>query len=113
MSVVLRIDDYRRPRNVREDASFFTRDELDSLLTLYSRRVALGEWRDYAIDYHDGLSAFSVFRNSMERPLYTIAKRIGGKSGEYLLYSRGERLARAKSLGEVLAAFERKLRVIS
>ena len=30
---------------------FFTRKEFTELLDLYGRKVAAGEWRDYAIDF--------------------------------------------------------------
>ena len=65
----------------------FTRSELNQLLSLYSRRVAGGEWRDYAIDQRAGQAAFSVFRHTHDRPLYTITKRRArsGQSVEYLV----------------------------
>ena len=78
----------RRPTGRRSGrALHFTRSELHQLLSLYSRRVARGEWRDYAIDQDGGLAAFSVFRHSHERPLYTITKRWSapGQSVEYLV----------------------------
>ena len=43
---------------------YFDRRELNKLLSLYSRRVARGEWRDYAIDHGPGMAVFSVFRHS-------------------------------------------------
>ena len=58
MSKVFRLADYRR----RQKRIFFTRPELHQLLSLYSRQVARGEWRDYAIDQQDGAALFSVFR---------------------------------------------------
>ena len=40
--------------------TFFSRSELGQLLSLYSRRVVNGEWRDYAID-HDATEATVSF----------------------------------------------------
>ena len=37
---------------------FFERRELERILSLYGRMVAMGEWRDYAMD---GLSDVAVF----------------------------------------------------
>lgn len=94
MSRVVRLADYRRrPRRV-----FFSRIELHQLLTLYSRQVMRGEWRDYAIDQQDAAAAFSVFRHSQEGPLYTIVKT----APEYALLQGRRRLASGGSLGEVL-----------
>ncbi|HMA14084.1 MAG TPA: DUF2794 domain-containing protein, partial [Kiloniellaceae bacterium] len=50
MSQLYRFSEYRKsPRRV-----FFDRAELNQLLSLYSRNVASGEWRDYAIDQVGG-----------------------------------------------------------
>jgi hypothetical protein len=96
-------------------ALHFTRSELHQLLTLYSRRVACGEWRDYAIDQDGGLAAFSVFRHSHERPLYTITKRWSSprQSVEYLVLRNHRRLAEAACLDEALSAIEGRLQIVS
>ena len=93
----------------------FTRSELHQLLSLYSRRVARGEWRDYAIDQDGGLAAFSVFRHSHERPLYTITKRWSapGQAVEYLVLRNNCRLAAAARLDEALSAIEGRLQIVS
>ena len=39
----------------------FTRDELRAILDLYGRKVAEGEWRDYAIDFTRDRAVFSIF----------------------------------------------------
>jgi hypothetical protein len=92
---------------------FFSRGELQQLLNLYSTRVARGEWRDYAIDHKKGVAVFSVFRHTMERPLFSIAKR--GQGSEYVVYSGPQKVTRAGSLEEALKVFEKKarLRVVS
>lgn len=92
---------------------FFTRGELQQLLDLYSTRVARGEWRDYAIDQKNGIAIFSVFRHTLERPLFSITKRAQG--AEYAVYSGPQKLKRASNLPEALSIFDKKarLRVIS
>ena len=42
----------------------FERRELDRILRLYGRKVADGEWRDYAIDFLKDRAVFSVFRTT-------------------------------------------------
>ena len=69
-ATVLPLRDYRAGRRPQ----FFTRSELNQLLGLYSRNVARGVWRDYAIDHRDGRALFSVFRHTHESALYTIVK---------------------------------------
>ena len=43
-------------------------------LSLLDRKVAAGEWRDYALDLGRERAVFSVFRRSSECPLYRIEK---------------------------------------
>ena len=95
----------------RTGSTFFDRHELNQLLSLYARRVASGEWRDYAIDQKGGSAIFSVFRHSHDAPLFRIAKRSSGKSAhrEYVVLSGRETLSQAASMREALSVFGRHL----
>jgi hypothetical protein len=100
-------------RRTRKRIVSFTRGELSRLLNVYSRRVASGEWRDYAIDFRPGMAIFSVFRHTAEQPLFAIAKVPGaGKDGGYMVYNGPRKLAQADSLEDVLSVFDRKLRLL-
>jgi hypothetical protein len=95
---------------------YFTRSELNQLLGLYSRNVARGIWRDYAIDHRDGQALFSVFRHTHESAAYTIVKSVGagpapGQS-EFTVLSGRQRLRAARSLGEALEYFRSKLAAV-
>jgi hypothetical protein len=90
----------------------FNRSELFRLLTLYSQRVAKGEWRDYAIAQQPGCAVFAVFRHTLDRPLYTITKRNDRGIG-YEVASGPRRLAKSSSLEEALAVFDRALRLVA
>ena len=111
MSKVIRLANVKRQhRDV-----FFNRRELNRLLSLYSRRVAQGEWRDYAIDHSPGMAVFSVFRHSHERPLFSIAKCASGpdRAPDYLVLNGRRRLRASSSLDEALDVLDVKLRVVS
>jgi len=109
MSQLYRFSEYHKsPRRV-----FFDRAELNQLLSLYSRNVASGEWRDYAIDQVGGSAIFSVFRHTHDAPLYSIAKQGNSRSIEYVVFSGREKLKRAKTLGDALKVFKKNLRVVS
>jgi hypothetical protein len=69
MGKVYRIKDYPPPAERYAPANFFTRAELNLLLSLYSRHVMSGEWRDYAIDRQDDMAVFSIFRRTFEGAL--------------------------------------------
>lgn len=115
MAGVVRLEEYRSTRRQGQAVTYFSRQELDSLLSLYSRHVATGEWRDYAIDHCAGYALFSVFRHSFDRPIFAIAKHTGGasRSGEYLLFSGHRQLASDRSLAGLLKRLEKKLRIVS
>jgi hypothetical protein len=110
MSQLIRLADHRPvARHL-----YFTRAELNLLLSLYSRRVAAGEWRDYAIDHRPGLAMFSVFRHSYARPAYVITKHLNrDRSIGYRALSEGRRLKQSKDLADVLGVIERQLRIVS
>jgi hypothetical protein len=63
----------------------FHRTELSSIISLYGRMVAAGEWRDYGISSLKEVAIFSIFRRAAEHPIYTIEKRpkLKGKQGMY------------------------------
>ncbi|HLW27962.1 MAG TPA: DUF2794 domain-containing protein [Kiloniellales bacterium] len=115
MAGVVRLEEFRVRRRRRPAVVYFSRQELDQLLSLYSRRVATGEWRDYAIDHAAGCAFFSVFRHSYDRPLFSIAKRLrsDGKSTEFLLLAGHRQIASDGKLPSLLKRFEKKIKIVS
>jgi hypothetical protein len=92
----------------------FDRKELNAILNLYGRKVAAGEWRDYAIDFERDKAVFSVFRRTSEVPLYRIEKqpRLARKQGAYsVVAATGLILKRGNELGRVLESLDRKVRL--
>ena len=90
----------------------FDRAELNRILTIYGRMVAAGEWRDYALDFVEERAAFSIYRRSSERPLYTVEKRpkLKAKQGQYaVIDAAGQILKRGHELENVLRIFDSKL----
>jgi hypothetical protein len=89
---------------------FFERRELNSLLRLYGRMVAGGEWRDYGIDGLRDCAVFSVFRRASEAPLYRIEKRpaLAGRQGAWAVIGQGGMvLKRGHELDQVLKLFDK------
>ncbi|HEX3973811.1 MAG TPA: DUF2794 domain-containing protein [Stellaceae bacterium] len=107
MSDVLRLSDLRRSKRV-----FFTRPELNQLLSLYTRQVMRGEWRDYAIDQRDGAVLFSMFRRTQELPIFTVIKTTPGtnRRGDYALLTGGQRIANGTTLTDVLTKLTKMIR---
>ncbi len=93
----------------------FNRQELTTILAVYGRKVASGEWRDYAIDLNRDKAIFSVFRRSSEVPLYRIEKdpKFARKQGAYSVVAAGGLiLKRGHDLVRVLDVLDKRLEVI-
>ena len=93
----------------------FNRRELNEILGVYGRKVANGEWRDYAIDQLRERAVFSIYRRSSEVPLYRVEKdpKLARRQGAYsVLTSTGLILKRGPALDRVLKVLDRP-RVVS
>jgi hypothetical protein len=89
---------------------WFDRREINAILRVYGRKVAAGEWRDYAIDHRRGEAVFSIFRRTSEFPLYRIVKnpQLARRQGAYAVLSAGGYiLKRGHDLNQVLFALDR------
>jgi len=53
----------------------FSRRELNRILDLYGRKVAAGEWRDYAIDFLKDRAVFS-YSAAVRKYRSTVSKKI-------------------------------------
>jgi hypothetical protein len=88
----------------------FDRAELDAILQVYGRKVAAGEWRDYAIDHLEDRAVFSIFRRSSEMPIYRVEKvpALARKQGVYRVVApAGLILKRGHELAKVLGILDR------
>lgn len=93
----------------------FNRHELRELFNLYGRKVAEGEWRDYAIDFLKDRAVFSVFRRTAEFPLYRIEKnpRLARRQGAYsVMAPHGLILKRGQDLSQVLRVLDKPVRLV-
>jgi len=93
----------------------FDRRELNTILNLYGRKVASGEWRDYAMDFLRDRAVFSVFRRTAEFPLYRIEKnpKLARKQGAYSVVAAGGLiLKRGTELKRVLGVLEKSVKLV-
>ena len=88
----------------------FDRHELSTILGLYGRMVAAGEWRDYGISALREVAVFAIFRRTAEFPLYRIEKRprLRNRQGMYAVVGAdGQVLRRGHDLAAVLRVLEK------
>ena len=88
----------------------FDRRELNAILRVYGRKVAEGEWRDYAIDHLSDRAVFSIYRRTSEMPMYRVEKLPAGarKQGVYRIVTpTGLILKGGNDLASVLKILDR------
>ncbi|MDB5474428.1 MAG: hypothetical protein JWP99_1731 [Devosia sp.] len=93
----------------------FDRRELALILNVYGRKVAAGEWRDYAMDFLKERAVFSIYARVSERPLFIIEKspRLRNRQGQYSVTNQqGRILKRGQELSLVLRVLDPQLAVV-
>jgi len=90
----------------------FSKKELSSILRIYCKMVAQGEWRDYGIYMSENSSIFLIYRYSSEYPIYKV-KKFFNLTNKFMIYSiiemNGNILKTGKSLENVLKVLEKKM----
>ena len=102
------------PQTPAGSTTSFDRRELSQILAVYGRKVAAGEWRDYAIDFGRDKAVFPVFRRASEVPLYRIEKcpKLSRRQGAYsVVAATGLILKRGHDLKRVLAVLDGDIRL--
>lgn len=103
-------------RPVPHEPVTFDRHELREILNLYGRKVAEGEWRDYAIDFTRDKAVFSIFRRASEYPLYRVEKvpKLARKQGAFsVVTTTGMILRRGHDLRRVIDVLDKKLKLVT
>ncbi len=93
----------------------FDRRELTLILNVYGRKVAAGEWRDYAMDFLKDRAQFSIFARHSEKPLFIVEKtpRLARRQGQYQVSNQhGTILKRGHALDNVLRVLDPDLVVV-
>ena len=93
---------------------FFSKLELTSILNLYSKQVSKGYWKDYSLDSAIDNAIFSIYKHSLEKPMYQIIKnsqkRFRNNPSFYI--KKGEEIiGKNKNLFTILSNFEKKLSI--
>jgi hypothetical protein len=93
----------------------FDRRELQTIMGLYGRMVAAGEWRDYAMDFLRDKAVFSIFRRTSEMPLYRIVKDpdLRQRQGMYSVVAPGGLIMkRGQELAQVLRVIDKPVKMV-
>ncbi|MDA8687486.1 DUF2794 domain-containing protein [bacterium] len=100
--------------NNHKKTIFFSKLELTSILSLYSKQVSRGFWKDYALDTQNGTAIFSIFRHTHDKPIYQIIKkRLKGlkNTNEFYISNDLGMISKSTDLLTILNKFEKKLSI--
>ena len=100
--------------NNHKKTIFFSKLELTSILSLYSKQVSKGFWKDYALDTQNGTAIFSILRHTHDKPIYQIIKkRLKGLKNinEFYILKDSGLISKSTDLFTILNKFEKKLSI--
>ena len=100
------INEFKKDKKSQKNI-YFSKNELSLILNEYSKNVAKGVWKDYAIDHNINCASFSIFRNSFERPVLKIEKRKFSFGFEYYLSKNDKPLFISKFISRVLGQIDK------
>ena len=108
---------FEQRKNARSKSRdyYFSRTELSSLLSAYSLRVAVGDWRDYALDHSPQAAMFSIFKHAYESPMLVIEKRKPRSrkdAAQFFLHDRHRTLIKTSKITELLDYLHRMPRLV-
>ena len=110
-SLVVSGNAYLSEEKSKKDIKFFTKDELNIILSLYARGVSSGDWKDYAIDAHKDKACFSIYKNASEMPVLCLTKNHKSKNIEErwkIISMSGQELKKNKNLNTLIKFFNQK-----
>ena len=77
----------------------FSKNDLNLIISIYSKNVSNGIWKDYSINFEKNYAEFSIYRHSYASPEFSIVKN---KKKIFFIYSRKQELKKSKYIKDVL-----------
>ena len=77
----------------------FSKNDLNLIISIYSKNVSNGIWKDYSINFEKNYAEFSIYRHSYAFPEFSIVKN---KKRIFSIYSRKQELKKSKYIKDVL-----------
>ena len=80
----------------------FKKEEINQIMEIYSKKISIGEWKDYSICFQNDCAIFSIHRSYSLGPLFQIKKNHLSKH-LFMLSSRNCVIASSKKLKPLLS----------
>ena len=82
----------------------FSKKDLNSIISIYSQKVANGVWKDYSINFERNYAEFSIYKHTHASPEFSIVK---DKKKIFFIYSRAQELKKSKYIKDVLEVLKK------
>ena len=79
----------------------FKKKEIHEIMELYSKKISIGEWKDYSITFQKSYAVFAIHRSIRQGPSLEIKKNYRNDSF-FTLSSQNNILTSSKSLRTVI-----------
>ena len=79
----------------------FNKTELNKIMEIYSKKIAIGEWKDYSICFKRHYASFCIHKSFQLAPTFEIIKQLNKKS-QYTLIFNKKIISKTNSLTEIL-----------
>ena len=57
----------------------FKKDEINKIMEIYSKKISIGEWKDYSISFKNNYAIFSIHKSYKFGPTFEIKKNFSGR----------------------------------
>tara|TARA_B100000963_G_scaffold342182_1_gene342789 strand:- start:36 stop:344 length:309 start_codon:yes stop_codon:yes gene_type:complete len=79
----------------------FDKKEIYQIMELYSKKISIGEWKDYSISFEKSHAIFAIHRSFKLGPCLEIKKNYK-KDSMFTLTSQNNVITSSKNLGKVI-----------
>ena len=77
----------------------FSKKDLNSIISIYSQKVANGVWKDYSINFEKNYAEFSIYKHTHASLEFSIVKN---KKKIFSIYSRKQELKKSRYIKDIL-----------
>ncbi len=89
---------------------YFSKIELTKIFNLYSKGVASGDWKDYAIDFNKNNAFFYIFKHSLAGPECILNKSLEKKKSRIFYNLKSKNLNKKfENLDLLISSLNRKM----
>lgn len=90
----------------------FSKLEINKIMEIYSKKIAIGEWKDYSLFFSKNCAIFNIHKAFLGSPEFKILKYYQNTE-KYTLSNKNQILAKSTSLNKLLKLLKKpNLRLI-